>query len=125
MKPDAAFYDLKTGGAFVRMRHDAISRVMVEHVVDQATFDYIWRRQLGNPKAFWAPYPLPSAALDEPLREPDKDVCWGGPTHPSRGAHRCESLYQQMNPETGVFLEDKGAYAPSALTFLLACRHLA
>jgi hypothetical protein len=43
------------------MRHDAITRVMGEHVVNQATFNELWRRQLGNPKAFWAPYPLPSA----------------------------------------------------------------
>ncbi|NWF82563.1 MAG: hypothetical protein HXY18_01885 [Bryobacteraceae bacterium] len=102
-------------------------------------------------RSFWAPYPFPSAALDEPLREPGKDNCWGGPTqaltamraprwmpHDGRTPEllcllrrwleaqlRANGFYQQMNPETGVFLQDKGAYTPSALTFLLACRHLA
>jgi hypothetical protein len=148
VRPDAAFYDLKTDGSFVKMRHDAISRVVGEHVVDQSTFDLIWKRQLGNPKAFWSTYPLPSAALDEPLKEPDKDNCWGGPSqaltamrtprwmpHYGRTAEhrhllrqwleaqlRAGGFFQQMNPETGVFLQDKGAYTPSALTFLMACR---
>lgn len=151
VRQDAAFYDLKTDGTFVKMRHDAITRVMGEHVVDQTTFNLIWKLQLGNPKAFWAPYPLPSAPLDEPLREPDKDNCWGGPTqaltamrtprwmpHYGRATQhkhllrkwleaqlRATGFFQQMNPETGVFLQDKGAYTPSALTFLLACHYLA
>ena len=50
----------------MRIRSDVISRVCGEHVVDQNTFDSIWERQLHNPKAFWAPYPLPSIALDDP-----------------------------------------------------------
>lgn len=151
VKRDGAFYDLKTDGTFVRMRHDAITRVMGEHVVDRAEFNDLWKRQLGNPKAFWAPYPLPSAPLDEPLREPEKDNCWGGPTQaltamrtprwmPYYGRTadlrhlmgkwqeaqlRAGGFFQQMNPETGVFLQDKGFYTPSALTFLMACRLLA
>ena len=61
---DAAFYDLDAQNKFVKVRSDVISRVMGEHVLevsdgrDKAIFDAVWERQLHNPKAFWAAYPL-------------------------------------------------------------------
>ena len=67
---DAAFYDLDAQGRFVRVRSDVISRVLGEHVLelkhkrDRAIFEAVWSRQLHNPKAFWAPYPLASVAMD-------------------------------------------------------------
>lgn len=70
---DAAFYDLDAQGKFVRVRSDVISRVMGEHVLkleiasDRHIFDEVWTRQLHNPHAFWAPFPFPSVAMDDPL----------------------------------------------------------
>lgn len=70
---DAAFYDLDAHGKFVRVRSDLISRVMGEHVLklevasDRKIFDEVWTRQLHNPNAFWAPFPLTSVAMNDPL----------------------------------------------------------
>ena len=63
---DGAFYDRDAQDQFVRIRGDVISRVLGEHVVDQPTFDAIYERQIHKPEAFWAPYPLPSIAMDDP-----------------------------------------------------------
>ncbi len=69
---DAAFYDLDTDDKFIRVRGDLISRVLGEHVLDlsqpndKTIFEAVWTRQIHNPKAFWAPYPLSSIAMDDP-----------------------------------------------------------
>ncbi|RYC10515.1 hypothetical protein, partial [Ciceribacter ferrooxidans] len=48
---------------------------------DKSIFDAIWTRQLHNPKAFWAPYPFPSIALDDPtFVRPIPRNSWGGAT---------------------------------------------
>ena len=69
----------------VRVRSDVISRVLGEHVLkrydakDKAIFDAIWTRQIHNPKAFWAPYPLTSIAMDDPtFVRPIPRNSWGG-----------------------------------------------
>ncbi len=78
---DAAFYDLDAQGHFVRVRSDVLSRVCGEHVADQKTFDWLWSQQIHNPAAFWAPYPLPSIALDDPsFVRPIVRNSWGGPS---------------------------------------------
>jgi hypothetical protein len=80
---DAAFYDLDAQNKFVRVRGDVISRVLGEHVLkrydpkDKAIFDAIWTRQIHNPKAFWAPYPLTSIAQDDPTyHRPTPPATW-------------------------------------------------
>jgi hypothetical protein len=80
---DGAFYDLDTDNKFIRVRGDVITRVLGEHVVDpvkdKAIFDAVWTKQLHNPKAFWAPYPLPSIAMDDPtFVRPIPRNSWGG-----------------------------------------------
>jgi len=82
---DAAFYDLDAQGKFVKVRSDVISRVLGEHVLDlsqrgdKAIFEAVWTRQLHNPKAFWAPYPLSSIAQDDPtFVRPIPRNSWGG-----------------------------------------------
>jgi hypothetical protein len=82
---DAAFYDLDAQGSFVKVRSDVISRVLGEHVLDlsqrtdKAIFDAVWTRQLHNPAAFWAPYPLSSIAQDDPtFVRPIPRNSWGG-----------------------------------------------
>jgi hypothetical protein len=149
---DAAFYDLDAQGNFVRVRSDVISRVLSEHVLDlayardSAIFKALWSRQLHNPKAFWAPYPLSSIAQDDPaFVRPIPRNSWGGASQaltalraPRWMAHYgkqaelnelmrqwCEAIMrhgefrQQVDPQTGVFTQpDPGGYSPAALVFL-------
>lgn len=82
---DAAFYDLDTDNKFVRVRSDVLSRVLGEHVLqlsdphDRRIFNDVWTRQIHNPKAFWAPYPLTSIAMDDPaFVKPIPRNSWGG-----------------------------------------------
>lgn len=143
---DASFYDLDAQNHFVRVRSVVITRVCGEHVVDQPTFDEIWRRQVGNPRAFWAPYPIPSTALNDPsFIRPIPHNCWGGASqaltalraprwmdHYGRSVELghlmeqwCEALQrdtsfrQQLDPLTGAFTEgDKPGYSPSSLVMV-------
>jgi hypothetical protein len=149
---DAAFYDLDAQGNFVRVRSDVISRVLGEHVLDlahardRAIFEAVWNRQLHNPKAFWAPYPLSSIAQDDPVFvRPIPRNSWGGASQaltalraPRWMAHYgkqaelnelmwqwCEAIMrhgefrQQVDPQTGEFTQpDPGGYSPAALVFL-------
>jgi hypothetical protein len=155
---DAAFYDLDAQGKFVRVRSDVISRVLGEHVLelshrrDRAIFEAVWNRQLHNPKAFWAPYPLSSIAQDDPtFVRPIPRNSWGGASQaltalraPRWMAHYgkraeleslmrqwCEAILrhgefrQQMDPQTGEFTQpDPGGYSPAALVFLSFAKRL-
>jgi hypothetical protein len=155
---DAAFYDLDAQNKFVRVRSDVISRVLGEHVLqlsdkrDKAIFDAVWTRQLHNPLAFWAPYPLTSIAQNDPaFVRPIPRNSWGGASQaltalraPRWMAHYgkqaelnhlmqqwCEAIMrhsefrQQMDPLTGVFTQpDPGGYSPAALVFLDFARRL-
>jgi hypothetical protein len=153
---DAAFYDLDAQNNFVRVRGDVISRVLGEHVVDpvkdKAIFEAVWTREMHNPKAFWAPYPLPSIAMDDPsFVRPIPRNSWGGATQALTAlrAPRWMNFYgkqaelthmmqqwcaaimrsggfrQQMDPLTGDFtLADPSGYSPAALVFLDFARRL-
>lgn len=155
---DAAFFDLDAQNKFVRVRSDVISRVLGEHVLkrsdahDKAIFEAIWIRQLHNPKAFWAPYPFPSIAMDDPtFVRPIPRNSWGGATQaltalraprwmPYYGKQTelnhlmhqwCEAILrhtefrQQMDPLTGEFTQaDPSGYSPAALVFLDFTRRL-
>jgi hypothetical protein len=142
---DAAFYDLDPQGHFVRIRGDAMTRVVGEHVVDQDLFETIYRSQIHNGLAFWAPYPLPSIALDDPaFVRPIPRNSWGGAAQaltalraprwmehygkPADLAHlmqqwvtallRAKDFRQQMDPLSGLFTEDDPpGYSPAALVF--------
>ncbi|RXS98181.1 alpha-L-rhamnosidase [Silvibacterium dinghuense] len=149
---DAAFYDLDSDNRFVRVRSDVISRVLGEHVLDtsqrhdRTIFEAVWKRQLHNPHAFWAPYPLTSIAVDDPaFVRPIPRNSWGGASQALTAlraprwmrhygqdeAERvlmhawCDAIArhaefrQQLDPETGVFTQpDPGGYSPAALVFL-------
>jgi hypothetical protein len=142
---DAAFYDLDTENHFIRIRGDVISRVLGEHVVDAKLFETIYQRQIHNPKAFWAPYPLPSIALDDPaFVRPIPRNSWGGATQaltalraprwmeyygkPAdlawmmqrwiKAISRHTEFRQQIDPLTGDFTQmDPSDYSPAALVF--------
>jgi hypothetical protein len=142
---DACFYDLDAQDRFVRVRTDVVSRVLGEHVVDQPLFDAIYERQIHNPRAFWAPYPLPSVAMDDPaFVRPIPRNSWGGAAQaltalraprwmehygkPADLAHLMErwtaalaatgKFLQQMDPVDGTFTDDTGDYSPAALVFM-------
>ena len=143
---DGAFYDLDAQNRFVRIRCDILSRLCGEHVPDQKLFDNLWARQLHNEKAFWAPYPLPSVALDDPLfARPIPPNSWGGASqaltalragrlfdHYGRPAEFavmmdrwCEAIQtdmsfrQQMDPVTGEFTRGgESGYSPAALVMI-------
>jgi hypothetical protein len=155
---DASFYDLDTEDKFVRVRSDVNSRVLGEHVLrmsearDRAIFDAVWTRQIHNPKAFWAPYPLTSVAMDDPaFVRPIPRNSWGGATqaltalrtprwmeHYGKQAElkqlmqkwyeaimRHIEFRQQMDPLTGDFTQaDPSGYSPAALVFLEFARRL-
>ena len=128
------------------MRSDILSRVCGEHVPDQALFDTLWTRQLYNPAAFWAPYPLTSVAMDDPAFVGSIPAnSWGGATqaltalragrwfdHYGRTAEfsqmmnpwcaaliRDMTFRQQMDPRTGAFAHAEAAgYSPAALVMV-------
>lgn len=143
---DAAFYDLDAHDRFVRIRSEIITRVCGEHVPDQALFDSLWTRQIHSPEAFWAPYPFPSVALDDPrFVRPIPRNSWGGASqaltalragrwldHYGRSAEFaqmmdrwCEAIQrdmsfrQQLDPLTGAFTQaDAPGYSPCALVMM-------
>jgi hypothetical protein len=153
---DEAFYDLDAQNNFVRVRSDVISRVFGEHVLhpvkDKAIVDAVWMRQLHNPKAFWAPYPLTSVAMDDPaFVRPIPRNSWGGASQALTALRAprwmayygkeadmthlmqqwCEAIMrhiefrQQMDPLTGDFTQaDPSGYSPAALVFLDFARRL-
>ncbi|WP_213806130.1 alpha-L-rhamnosidase [Granulicella sp. dw_53] len=149
---DAAFYDLDAQGNFVRVRSDVISRVLGEHVLklsdrrDRAIFEAVWTRQIRNPNAFWALFPLTSIAQDDPaFVRPIPRNSWGGASQALTALRAprwmsyyskdtelrhlmyqwCEAISrytefrQQMDPLTGDFTRvDASGYSPAALTYL-------
>lgn len=143
---DAAFYDLDAKGDFVRVDSCILMRVCGEHVPDQALFDTLWTRRIHDPRAFWAPYPFPSIALDDPLFvDPIPPNSWGGASqaltalragrwmdHYGRAAEfgemmgrwcaaiqRDMAFRQQIDPRTGRFTQpDPGGYSPAALVMI-------
>lgn len=142
---DGVFYDLDTSNHFVKVRSTATLRVLGEHVVDATLFDTIWRKQVHNPEAFWAPYPFPSAALNDPtFVRPIPRNSWGGASQALTALRaprwmefygkpaslgflmqrwmeallRAGAFRQQMDPVTGQFtMTDPGGYSPAALVF--------
>jgi hypothetical protein len=143
---DAAFYDLDAQNHFVKIRCDILSRICGEHIPDETLFDDLWSRQIHNPKAFWAPWPLPSVALNDPMfARPIPRNSWGGASqaltalragrwfdHYGRpaefgvmmdrwcGAIQADmSFRQQLDPLNGEFTRDDASnYSPAALVTL-------
>ena len=149
---EASFYDVDPEGRFVRIQSVANCRVLGEHVLgpnarsERAMFKAFWERQLHKPKAYWAKYPLPSIAMDDPkFVRPIPRNSWGGASqaltalrtlrrmeHYGKARESrvlmlgwCEAIMrggsfcQQLDPETGVFTQpDPGGYSPCALVLM-------
>lgn len=155
---DCSFYDVAPDGEFVRVRSVANMRVLSEHVLqindrrEREIFDSLWSRQLHNREAYWANYPFPSIAMDDPLFvRPIPRNSWGGASqaltamrtmrwmdHYGRSSAqrelmqawcdaivRANAFCQQLDPNTGDFTQpDPGGYSPAALTFLHFAKRL-
>lgn len=118
---------------------------------ERTMFQALWERQLHNPKAYWAPYPFPSIALDDPkFVRPIPFNSWGGASqaltayrslrwmdHYGRskeqsllGERWCEAIFrggfcQQLDPVTGEATKSPiDRYSPAALAFLHFARRL-
>lgn len=144
---DGAFCDLDADNKFVKVRSSTILTVLGEHVPEASVFEDVWSRQAHNPKAFWAPYPFPSVALDDPqFVRPIPRNSWGGAAqaltalraprwmeHYGKSAELghvmqqwVEALVrangefrQQMDPVSGEFtMADPSGYSPAALVLL-------
>jgi hypothetical protein len=142
---DAGFYDVDAQGRFVWVRSAALLRVLGEHVPDEKLFTVVWERQVHNPKVFWAAYPFPSVALDDPdFERPITRNSWGGPAQALtalraprwmeyygksaelawlmqrwvEALQRAGEFLQQMDPVDGVFTADRAGYSPAALVLL-------
>ncbi|WP_253717284.1 alpha-L-rhamnosidase [Sphingomonas sp. AP4-R1] len=143
---DATFYDRDAQDRFVRVNCDLLSRVIGEHVPDQALFETLWERQIHNPKKFWAAFPLPSVALDDPtFVRPIPNNSWGGAAQALTALRACRwfdhygrtaefgtmmskwceaiqrdlSIRTQVDPLTGAFTqEDAPGYSPTALVMI-------
>jgi hypothetical protein len=125
-------------------------RLNVSH--ERKIFHALWERQLHNPKAFWAQYPLPSIAMDDPqFVRPIPQNSWGGASQAltalrtlrwmeyygkTNDLHfimgrwadaivRSGKFEQQLNPDTGEFTKgDPGGYSPCALVFIHFAKQL-
>ena len=141
---DECFYDVDAAGEFVKIRGDALTRVLCEHVPDQALFERIYERHIKSPDGFWPPYPLPSIAVSDPtfVRELSKNS-WGGASQALTAlrAPRWFEYYgkqsdlqylmqrwieailaapdfmQQLDPWTGEFSTSEG-YSPAMCVFI-------
>ena len=141
---DACFYDVDAAGEFVRIRGDVLTRVLGEGVVEADLFEEIYSRHIRNPEEFWAPYPLPSIALNDPVFDKALPVnSWGGPSQVltalraprwmERYGKRADLAHlmrqwvralaeaavfrQQLNPWTGEPI-GPGGYSPAMLVML-------
>jgi len=139
------FYDLDKNNRFIRIRGDALTRVLSEHVVDQALFELIYTQQIKNPQAFWTPYPLPSIAADDPkfVRDIPRNS-WGGASqaltalraprwfdHYGKSTDlvymmgkwiqalvKSDGFRQQIDPWSGEFTPAGDGYSPAMLVML-------
>jgi hypothetical protein len=141
----ACFYDVDSHDRLRLIRGDALTRVLSEHVVDQDTFEDIYRRQIHNPSAFWTEFPLPSIAADDPTFVADLPLnSWGGASqaltalraprwfeHYDKFADLAilmrqwvkaiangEGFFQQISPFTGRFTPSKDGYSPTMLALV-------
>jgi hypothetical protein len=142
---DMCFYDLDMEGRFIRIRGDALTRVLCEGVACGRLFEDIYARHIRSEQAFWTAYPMPSIAADDPAFNHDLPVnSWGGAAQALTAlraprwfdghgksidlAHlmrqwlkalaAAKGFMQQMNPWTGEFIPSQNGYSPTMLAML-------
>lgn len=145
------FYDRNRSGELVRIRGDALTRVLCERVVENELFEEIYRCQIRDPQGFWTPYPLPSIAASDPafvkeiphnswggaaqaltaLRAPRWFGYYGKPSDLTimmrqwvRALVADDGFRQQLNPWTGQFTPGPASYSPAMLVLVDFLRRL-
>ncbi len=141
---DECFYDVDRDDKFVKIRGDAVTRVMGEHVMDQALFNRVYTRYIRNTNEFWTPYPLASVSISDPrfVKHLPRNS-WGGAAqaltalrttrwfdhYGKTDDHRhlmtrwveaivaSDMFAQQINPWTGEFI-GKDGYSPTMLVLV-------
>lgn len=79
---DDFFYDVDRQGQFVRVQSDVLLRVLACEVADDEMFARMLGKYLLNTRKFFAKYPFPSIALDDPRFDPHTSYnSWAGPTN--------------------------------------------
>ncbi|MEK4251916.1 MGH1-like glycoside hydrolase domain-containing protein [Paenibacillus sp. FSL W7-1287] len=79
---DDFFYDVDRQGQFVRVQSDVLLRVLACEAVDDEMFARMLSKYLLNSRKFFAKYPFPSIALDDPRFDPNISYnSWAGPTN--------------------------------------------
>jgi hypothetical protein len=79
---DGFFYDRDRHDQFVRIQSDVLLRVLACEVGDRVFFDKALSRYLLNTSKFFAKYPYPSIALDDPRFDPFSSYnSWAGPSN--------------------------------------------
>lgn len=150
-RDDEFFYDLSQG-VFRKYRTEHITRIFLNHVVDQALFDRIYNRYFENENEFAVPYPFPSVSVSDPSYNADHPHnCWGGntqlltllrlplwmehyrrPDELTRIMKRYLKAFlrhdnpftQELHPETGAPIGNNGNYTPALLFFREAYRRV-
>ena len=143
------YYDRAPQG-LRKYRTEHITRLFLNHVLDQAEFDRIYQRHFENPDEFDAPFPYPAVALSDPsfVKECPRN-CWGANCQANTAEraifwlkeyHREDELEkllgewarllidsdgdfgQEVNPFTRQILPSGGNYSPTLLICLAAAR---
>lgn len=79
---DDFFYDVDRQGQFVRIQSDVLLRVLACEVVDDEMFARMLSKYLLNTKKFFAKYPFPAIALDDPRFDQQISYnSWAGPSN--------------------------------------------
>lgn len=148
--PETDFYYDRDREGWRRYRSEHITRLFLNHVVDQEEFDHIYHRYFESPDEFDTPFPFPSMAASDPsfVRECPSN-CWGANSQaltalralfwlPEYGrADECDALLgawaklfiatggefcQEVNPFTRQPLPSAGNYTPAMLLCIEAAK---
>ena len=79
---DDFFYDVDRQGQFVRVQSDVLLRVLACEVADDEMFARMLSKYLLNTRKFFAKYPFPAIALDDPRFDQQISYnSWAGPSN--------------------------------------------
>ena len=149
---DDYYYDVDSSGKFRKYRTEHITRLYLNHVVEQAEFDRQYQRYFEDPEEFCTPYPFPAISISDPafVKELPKN-CWGSNPQaltalrasmwlPRYGRNdekerllkrwmrafldHNSTFPQELNPFTGAPIGDGVNYMPSLLLFKQAAELL-
>ena len=148
---DDFYYDRDMFG-FRKYRSEHITRLFLNHVLDQNDFDRIYTRYFTSETEFWTAYPIPAMSVSDPhfVKSCPKN-CWGANTQAltvlrallwmetyGRRQELHELMYrwlkafikydnkftQEINPFTGAPIGDGTNYSPSLITFIRSAETL-